>query len=62
MTVIVRTDPETFEWFQPQGEASEQQMSMALRIYAESVSCIQIIQEKQPDLTFLRWTGAEGLI
>ena len=36
MTVIIRIDPETFEWFQSQGETSEQQISMALRIYAES--------------------------
>ena len=36
MTVIIRIDPETFEWFQSQGENSEQQMAAALRIYAES--------------------------
>ncbi len=36
MTVIIRIDPETFEWFQSQGERSEEQMAMALRIYAES--------------------------
>lgn len=36
MTVVIQIDPETFEWFQSQGETSEQQMAMALRIYAES--------------------------
>lgn len=36
MTVIIRIDPETFEWFQARGENSEQQMATALRIYAES--------------------------
>jgi len=36
MTVIIRIDPETFEWFRSQGENSEQQMAAALRIYAES--------------------------
>ena len=36
MTVLIQIDPETFEWFQSQGENSEQQMAMALKIYAES--------------------------
>jgi len=36
MTVIIRIDSETFQWFQSLGEKSEEQMAMALRIYAES--------------------------
>lgn len=35
-TVVIRVDPETYEWFQAQGESSERQMALALRIYAES--------------------------
>ena len=35
-TVLVRIDPETFEWFRAQGETAEEQMAAALRIYAES--------------------------
>jgi uncharacterized protein (DUF4415 family) len=34
--VSVQVDPETFAWFQAQGENAEQQMSVALRIYAEA--------------------------
>lgn len=32
----VRVDPETFAWFQAQGETAEQQMAVALKIYAEA--------------------------
>ncbi|MBC7973008.1 MAG: hypothetical protein H7Z11_23275, partial [Verrucomicrobia bacterium] len=32
----VQVDPETFAWFQAQGESAEQQMSIALKIYAEA--------------------------
>lgn len=35
-TVAVRVDPETLQWFQGQGEASEKHMTAALRIYAEA--------------------------
>ncbi len=36
LTVVVRTDLETFAWFQSQGKTAEQHMAAALRIYAES--------------------------
>jgi uncharacterized protein (DUF4415 family) len=34
--VSVQVDPETFAWFQAQGESAEQQMAAALKIYAEA--------------------------
>jgi uncharacterized protein (DUF4415 family) len=34
--VSVQVDPETFAWFQAQGESAEQRMSVALKIYAEA--------------------------
>lgn len=34
--VSVSVDPDTFAWFQAQGARAEQQMSVALRIYAEA--------------------------
>ncbi len=34
--VSVQIDSETFAWFEAQGESAEQQMSAALRIYAEA--------------------------
>jgi hypothetical protein len=34
--VSVQVDPETFAWFQTQGKDAEQQMSVALKIYAEA--------------------------
>lgn len=34
--VAVQVDLETFAWFQAQGESAEQQMSVALKIYAEA--------------------------
>lgn len=34
--VSVLVDPETLAWFQTQGETAEQQMSVALKIYAEA--------------------------
>jgi uncharacterized protein (DUF4415 family) len=34
--VAVQVDPETFAWFQAQGESAEHQMSIALKIYAEA--------------------------
>jgi uncharacterized protein (DUF4415 family) len=36
VTTTVQVDPETLAWFQAQGETAEQQMSVALRIYAEA--------------------------
>ena len=36
VTTTVQVDPETFAWFQAQGETAQQQMSVALRIYAEA--------------------------
>jgi len=34
--VSVLVDPDTFAWFQAQGESAEHQMSAALRIYADA--------------------------
>lgn len=34
--VSVQVDPETLAWFQAQGESAEQQMSVALKIYADA--------------------------
>ncbi len=34
--VSVLVDPNTLAWFQAQGKSAEQQMSIALRIYAEA--------------------------
>jgi uncharacterized protein (DUF4415 family) len=36
ITTSVQIDPETFAWFQSQGENAAQQMSVALKIYAEA--------------------------
>jgi uncharacterized protein (DUF4415 family) len=36
VTVEVEVDPETFAWFQSQGETAQQQMSVALKIYAQA--------------------------
>jgi uncharacterized protein (DUF4415 family) len=36
ITASVQIDPETFAWFQLQGENAAQQMSVALKIYAEA--------------------------
>ncbi|WP_224092229.1 BrnA antitoxin family protein [Nostoc sp. MS1] len=34
--ITVEVDPETFAWFQAQGDSSEQQIAVALKIYAEA--------------------------
>ncbi|MEH2142812.1 hypothetical protein [Nostoc sp.] len=36
VTITVQVDPETFAWFKAQGETAEQQMTVALKIYAEA--------------------------
>ena len=36
ITTSVQIDPETFAWFQSQGENADRQMSAALKIYAEA--------------------------
>ena len=36
ITASVQIDSETFAWFQSQGENASQQMSVALKIYAEA--------------------------
>lgn len=36
LTVKVKIDPETFAWFQSQGETAQEQMSVALKIYAQA--------------------------
>lgn len=35
-TVLVQVDAETLAWYQTQGEAAEEEMAAALRIYAEA--------------------------
>ncbi len=32
----MQLDPETFAWFQEQGDSAQQQMAIALKIYAEA--------------------------
>ncbi len=34
--ITVQIDPETFAWFQSQGDIAGQQMAVALKIYAEA--------------------------
>lgn len=36
IAISVEVDPETFAWFQAQGKSAEQQMAIALKIYAEA--------------------------
>lgn len=36
VTITVQVDPDTLAWFQAQGKTAEQQMSAALKIYAEA--------------------------
>lgn len=36
ITTSVQLDPETFAWFQEQGDSAQQQMAIALKIYAEA--------------------------
>ncbi|MBV8886679.1 MAG: hypothetical protein JO235_22155 [Chroococcidiopsidaceae cyanobacterium CP_BM_RX_35] len=36
VTIKVQVDPDTLAWFQAQGKTAEQQMSAALKIYAEA--------------------------
>ena len=36
LTVLVQVDPETLAWYQDRGEAAEDEMAAALRIYAEA--------------------------
>jgi uncharacterized protein (DUF4415 family) len=36
LEVVVQVDPNTFAWFQAQGEDYEKRMAAALRIYAEA--------------------------
>jgi uncharacterized protein (DUF4415 family) len=36
VTVKVEIDTETFAWFQSQGETAQEQMSVALKIYAQA--------------------------
>jgi uncharacterized protein (DUF4415 family) len=36
VAVTVHVDPDVLAWFQAQGQASEQRMNAALRIYAEA--------------------------
>jgi uncharacterized protein (DUF4415 family) len=49
ITMTVQIDPETFAWFQAQGDSAKQQMSVALKIYAEAhksypVSAAKVVQ------------------
>ncbi|MBC7972225.1 MAG: hypothetical protein H7Z11_19205 [Verrucomicrobia bacterium] len=36
LTLAVQVDPETFAWFQAQGASARQQISVALKLYAEA--------------------------
>ncbi|MDG2991377.1 BrnA antitoxin family protein [Candidatus Synechococcus calcipolaris G9] len=46
ITVSVLVDLDTLTWFQAQGESAEQQMSIALRIYAEVHKAHQVSASK----------------
>ncbi|WP_017654944.1 hypothetical protein [Fortiea contorta] len=46
LTITVQVDPETFAWFQTQGETAEQQMSVALKIYAEAHKAYPLTEAK----------------
>ena len=47
VTISVQVDSETFAWFQSQGEIAEQQMSVALKIYAEAHKAYPVSTVKQ---------------
>ncbi|MEO1209611.1 MAG: hypothetical protein AAFX78_08725 [Cyanobacteria bacterium J06638_20] len=52
ISVSIQVDPETFAWFQAQGESAKHQMAIALRIYAEAhkahiISTNQTIASRQ---------------
>jgi uncharacterized protein (DUF4415 family) len=36
VNITIQIDPETFAWFQAQGDNAEKQMAVALKIYAEA--------------------------
>jgi hypothetical protein len=44
--VTVQVDPETFAWFEAQGESAIQQMAVALRIYAEAHKAYPLSESK----------------
>ncbi|MBD2301237.1 BrnA antitoxin family protein [Nostoc sp. FACHB-190] len=44
--ITVQIDPETFAWFQSQGETSQQQMAAALKIYAEAHKAYPTLEAK----------------
>ncbi|MBD2502905.1 hypothetical protein H6G83_20250 [Anabaena azotica FACHB-119] len=44
--ITVEIDPETFAWFQAQGDNYEQQMAVALKIYAEAHKAYSKSEEK----------------
>jgi hypothetical protein len=46
--VSVQVDPETFAWFQAQRESGEQQMAVALKIYAETHKAHQQYETQHP--------------
>jgi uncharacterized protein (DUF4415 family) len=45
--VAIQVDSETFAWFQAQGESVEQQMSVALKIYAEAHKTYPVTKERE---------------
>ena len=46
VNVTVQVDPETFAWFEAQGESALQQMAVALRIYAEAHKAYPVSEAK----------------
>ncbi|WP_292868765.1 hypothetical protein [Nostoc sp. LPT] len=46
VTITVKVDPETFAWFKEQGETAEQQMAVALKIYAEAHKAYPVSEAK----------------
>jgi uncharacterized protein (DUF4415 family) len=44
--ITIQVDPETFAWFQAQGDIAEQQMAVALKIYAEAHKAYPVSQAK----------------
>ncbi|MEH2170705.1 MAG: hypothetical protein V7K41_29445 [Nostoc sp.] len=46
VTITVQVDAETFAWFKAQGETGEQQMAVALKIYAEAHKAYPLSEAK----------------
>lgn len=44
--ITLQVDSETFAWFQAQGNTAEQQMAVALKIYAEAHKAFPLSEAK----------------